>query len=180
MIAVVGGHNFQFTSGDNMIFLALILNTAFASQWTTKEFFPSSWANKQLCEKLGTSKCFEITEHPSQYKIMGNDVVFDLAKDSEWKAVKSQKAALDAKNSSISEEIINQQKCMKAIATVRYYNKSRQLSKPQRQAMRAAMKPIIELLVEGDSEGAKELIQAVSPDGAVITQAIKDEILGLL
>lgn len=164
-----------------LFFLLFSLN-CFSEEkiWSTIQDFPKSFPKLETCKNFGNGECIELLDSTEKYIIANNQIILDLTKKSEYEAKITARDLENQKQLDIQKEILNHYKSIKAIAVVRYYNKKRNLTTQQRNNFRTSMKPIIDLLLEGDSESAKDLIVSINPDGIIITQSIKDEVLLVL
>lgn len=107
-------------------------------------------------------------------------LAIDEAKDAIYQAKLQQKAIDEAKDKAIQVKIKEIEKGQKLIAMIRVSSDMKNLSVEQKKALIALTKEIIEALSIGSLDVAKSLIQAIQPDGVMITAQDKSSILGEL
>ena len=116
----------------------------------------------------------------SYKKVDKTILAIDEAKDAIYQAKLQQKAIDEAKDKAIQAKIKEIEKGQKLIAMIRVSSDTKNLSVEQKKALIASTKDIIEALSIGSLDVAKSLIQAIQPDGVVITAQDKSSILGEL
>lgn len=227
-----------------IIYVLLCVSVCFSSEWTTTEFYPSSWGSKQICEQLGKGKeCFEISESTARYsaktiqvddeskpvykaesrvmmcadydscqelrpqhlclpdemqiyaespyrlyctKLLGYEqkdklvLALDSVKDAQFQSDKQAKNVEAAKEQAIQNKLKEIQKGQRIIAIMRANSDAKNLTKQQKKTLINSTKEIIEALNIGSLDVAKDLMEAIVPDGVIILESEKQAILGLL
>jgi hypothetical protein len=121
--------------------------------------------------------CTKVIGHKQVDKTI---LAVDEAKDAIYQAKLQQKAIDEAKEKAIQVKIKEIEKGQKLIAMIRVSSDMKNLSVEQKKALILSTKEIIEALSIGSLDVAKSLIQAIQPDGVMITAQDKSSILGEL
>ena len=104
----------------------------------------------------------------------------DNVKDLSYQAEKSAKAIIQAKEQAINAKIKQCEIGKKVIAMVQLSSESKGLSKAVREEMESDLAPIIKKLDLCKLQDAKDLINAINPDGVKITSQDKQSVLDFI
>jgi len=80
----------------------------------------------------------------------------------------------------IAQGEANEKKCRKALAYIGGYNEARNLDAAQTNIMQATFGTVFQMLLANRPNTARQLISEIEVDGTLITQQLKDVVLGLL
>ena len=108
--------------------------------------------------------------------ILEVDPTLDLA----YQSSKQAKTVEAVKEQMVQAKLADIQKGQKIIAIMRVGSDSKNLTKQQKKALINSTKDIIEALNIGSLDVAKDLVEAIVPDGVIILESEKQAILGLL
>lgn len=80
----------------------------------------------------------------------------------------------------IEQGQITRMRCDKALSLITGYNQDRELTSEQITSMQTTFAPILSALMVGRPNSAAALVEAVEPDGVLVTEQMKADILSVL
>jgi hypothetical protein len=157
-----------------------------------KEGANTVYAQKDVCEAQEGHACYDITGKDVRYHVIqpvqvGVDElgapVYEpqLVEDPDLKAqVEAADAAEAAQDMAISEKMANMHFGQKVLALIAVRNDAKSLQPADIVSLTTAYATIQSLLLSGSIATAKAQIEAITPDGTLVTQADKDSILAAI
>lgn len=159
-----------------ILFLFLLSFNCFA--WSTgASIFPVNYGNKEICEAAGVIDCVYLFGDISIYKVLNNEVVVDSAQESAYTVIRNAEIAKENFEAEIAKKQADMRFGERIIAMVRISGEVKNLSDAQKNIIKSSMTSIDSELHDGRIKAAKVLIEAITPDGVLVTSADKSMVL---
>jgi len=162
----------------------LIEREIFLSQATEEEILLATSTIPEVVEDQ------EIPQYDENGEFIGNvltPVVVSEAKlvlpqdfEIEILDITAQHAAEQETQQLIAQGEANERKCRKALAYIGGYNEARNLDAAQTNTMQATFGTVFQMLLANRPNTAKQLITEIAVDDVLVTQQLKDVVIGLL
>lgn len=165
------------------LFLFLLSFNCLADNWVSKvdilSGFTNAYESKEFCEKQSAGVvCFNIGDYPAHvYDQSGSYFTVNEQKLSEYQAKLASDQAISMKQNLLNSALKDMDFGRKIIAMVRLSSVAKGLTDEQTDLIESNMAPIIKKLELGKIPQAKVLIEAINPDGVLITSTDKSAVL---
>lgn len=185
----------------------LVLNVCYAENWLNHSKIKSesveAYSLKSECEKISGEKCYDLGLYPSSIyseidiiiddyskpilnelnevtgyeKKSEKSIQLDEAKLSTWQSQEAIKTSERAREMAIQTALARVDCGKRVIGLLIVRNSTKSLTTAQVGQINSIYSPIKGLIDTGSLITAKEQMQAITPDGSLITQEDKDELL---